>query len=80
MSVRVYSVCVALYVGRGLGTDRSPSHGVLATVYRIEKLKKLPKPKKGCRTILLLLLLYCSYLLRCINLLCVALFAAYVQL
>jgi hypothetical protein len=45
--VFVYSVCVVLWVGRGLAPGWSPVQGVLQTVYRIKKLKKLPRPNKG---------------------------------
>jgi hypothetical protein len=45
--VRLFCVCVVLCVGRGLETGWSRVHGVLATVYRIKKLKKRPRPNKG---------------------------------
>jgi hypothetical protein len=38
VSVRLFCVCVVLFVGRGLVTGWSPVEGVLPTVYRIEKL------------------------------------------
>jgi hypothetical protein len=47
MSVCIYSVFVALCVGSGLATGRSPVQGVLLTVYRIKKLKRQPMFNKG---------------------------------
>jgi hypothetical protein len=47
MSVRVYSLCVFLRVGRGLATVSSPVQGVLQTVYMIKKLKNGQNPTKG---------------------------------
>jgi hypothetical protein len=44
--VRLFYVCVVLYVGSGLATGWSPVQGVLPTVYRIKKLKK-PTRSKG---------------------------------
>jgi hypothetical protein len=43
--IRLFCVCVVLYVGSGLATGWSPVQGVLPTVYRIEKLKKRPRAK-----------------------------------
>jgi hypothetical protein len=45
--VRLFCVCVVLCIGSGLATGWSPVQGVLPTVYRIKKLKKLPRPNKG---------------------------------
>jgi hypothetical protein len=41
--VRLFCVCVVLYVGSGLAMGSSPVQGVLPTVYWIKKLKKLAK-------------------------------------
>jgi hypothetical protein len=50
--VRLFCVCVVLYVGSGLATDCSPVQGVLPNVYRIKKRKSRPRSKKkGCRPI-----------------------------
>jgi hypothetical protein len=46
--VRLFYVCVVLYVGSVLATGLSPVQGVLSTVYRIKKLKSGQGPK-GCR-------------------------------
>jgi hypothetical protein len=43
----LYSVCVFLRVGSGLATGWSPVQGVLPTLYRIKKLKKVPRSNKG---------------------------------
>jgi hypothetical protein len=47
MSVCLFYVCVVLIVGSGLATGWSPFHRVLPTVYKIKKLKKLPRSNKG---------------------------------
>jgi hypothetical protein len=44
--LRLFCVCVVLYLGSGLATGWSPVRGVLPTVYRIKKLKKRPKSNK----------------------------------
>jgi hypothetical protein len=44
--MRLFCVCVVLYVGSGLATGWFPVQGVLLTVYRIKKLKKRPRPNK----------------------------------
>jgi hypothetical protein len=50
--VRLFCVCVALCVGRGVATGWFPVQGVLPTVYRIKKLKKPSRSnKKDCRVI-----------------------------
>jgi hypothetical protein len=49
--VRLFCVCVVLYVGSGLATDWSLVQGVLSTVYRIKKLKRGQGPTKDCRAI-----------------------------
>jgi hypothetical protein len=43
--VRLFCVCVVLCVGIGLTTGWSPVQGVLWTLYRIKKLKNLPRSK-----------------------------------
>jgi hypothetical protein len=43
--VRLFCVYVVLCVGTGLVTGWSPVQGVLPTVYKIKKLKKLPNPQ-----------------------------------
>jgi hypothetical protein len=45
--LRLFCVCVVLYVGRGLATGWSPVVGVLPTVHRIKKLRKRQRPNKG---------------------------------
>jgi hypothetical protein len=55
----MFGVCVCvcaftLYVGTGLAPGWSHVQGVLPTVYRLEKLKKRPRAKKGCRTIIII--------------------------
>jgi hypothetical protein len=45
--VSLFRVCVVLCVGSGLATGLSPVQGLLPTGYRIKKLKKRPRPKKG---------------------------------
>jgi hypothetical protein len=42
MRVCVRSICVALCVGSGLATGRSPVQGVLPTVYRINRINVTP--------------------------------------
>jgi hypothetical protein len=49
MSVCIYSVYVVLCVDSDLATGSSPVQGVLPTVYRIKKPKKLSKSKKKKR-------------------------------
>jgi hypothetical protein len=44
--VRLFYVCVFLCVGSCLATGWSPVQGVLPTVCRVEKLKKLPRSSK----------------------------------
>jgi hypothetical protein len=45
--MRLFCVCVALYIDSGLATGLLFVQGVLPTVYRIKKLKKQPRPNKG---------------------------------
>jgi hypothetical protein len=47
VGVHLFCVCVVLCVGSGLATRLSPVHGVLPTVYMINKLKKRPRSNKG---------------------------------
>jgi hypothetical protein len=44
--VRLFCVCVVLYVGSGLATVWSPIQGVIQTIYSIERLEKRPKSNK----------------------------------
>jgi hypothetical protein len=41
---------VLLCVGSGLATDLSPVHGVLPTVYRIKKIKKVARVQRAVKT------------------------------
>jgi hypothetical protein len=45
--VYLFCVCVVPCTGRGLATGWSPVQGIVPTVYRFEKLKKLPRPNRG---------------------------------
>jgi hypothetical protein len=45
-SMLLFCICVVLCVDSGLETGRSPTQGVLPTVYRIKKLKKPPRSNK----------------------------------
>jgi hypothetical protein len=45
--VRLFCVCVVLYVGSGLATGWYPIHGAVPTVYRIKKLKKRPRSTRA---------------------------------
>jgi hypothetical protein len=45
--VRLFCVCVVLYVGSGLAMGWSPVQGFLPNVYRIKIQKKKPGPNKG---------------------------------
>jgi hypothetical protein len=45
--VRLFCVCVDLYVGSGLETGWSPVQGVLPTAYRVKKLKKKKTPRSN---------------------------------
>jgi hypothetical protein len=50
--VRLFCVCVVLYVGSGLATGWSPVQGVLLSVKKIKELKKRPRSdEKDCRAI-----------------------------
>jgi hypothetical protein len=42
-----FILCVVLCVGRGLTTGWSSVQGVLLNMYRIQKLKRRPRPNKG---------------------------------
>jgi hypothetical protein len=44
--VRLFCVCVVLYIGSGLVTGWSPVTGALPSVYRIKKLKKRPRSNR----------------------------------
>jgi hypothetical protein len=45
--VRLFCVCLVLYLGMGLVMGWSPVQRVLLTVYRTKKLEKRPKPNRG---------------------------------
>jgi hypothetical protein len=47
--VRLFCVCVFLYIGRGLTIGWSPVEGVQSIVNRIRKLQSGQFPRKGCR-------------------------------
>jgi hypothetical protein len=52
MALKAWKSVRVLCVGSGLATGSSPVQGVLPTVYRIKKIKNLPKfQQKDCRTI-----------------------------
>jgi hypothetical protein len=53
--VRLFCVCAALSIGRGLATGWYPVQGVLPTLFRIKELKKRPSRKKGYRAITIIL-------------------------
>jgi hypothetical protein len=75
--VRLFCVCVALYVVRGLATGWSPFQGVLPSVYRIKKLKKRGQgPTKGIIIIIIIYVLMRIYELS----VCSCFFTMYSQL
>jgi hypothetical protein len=67
--VCVYSVCVVLRVDRGLATDWSPVQGILSSMYRIKKLKKKSGqgPTKGCRAIIIIIIIMINVILSAYN-------------
>jgi hypothetical protein len=50
LCVRLFCVCVVLYVGKGLATGWSPVQGVLPSVCRITKLNKQLGPNTGLKS------------------------------
>jgi hypothetical protein len=45
--MRLFCVCVLLFVGSGLATGWSPVQGILPSVYRTKKLRKGPRSNKS---------------------------------
>jgi hypothetical protein len=50
--VRLFCVCVVLFVGRSHETGWSHVQGDVPIVYRIKKLRERPSPTKDCRAII----------------------------
>jgi hypothetical protein len=55
--VCLFCVCLVLCVVRGLATGRSPVQGVLLHVYKIKKLKSGQCSTKGCRAIIIIIII-----------------------